>query len=99
VAKQNQRQHKESCSTTSTFISKRKRRECIGCGDHMITVLIVPLIINRYLSPRNCSECDGSGIIKFRNHQPRPCKLCALTKKTMNQKTKNPLRLTAAEKY
>jgi hypothetical protein len=73
--------------------SKRKTKTCWGCGDPFITFKNYDYCPdcavnnNRYLSKNsNCSECDGSGIIKFRGQKPRPCKLCYLTKPNMNKK-------------
>ena len=78
---------------------KRQSQECTGCGDHFTTYrnydYCKDCAVNghRYVSNRNCSECDGLGVIKFRGQKPRPCKLCALTK-TM---PKNNQKLTAEE--
>jgi len=64
----------------------RKTKECVGCGDAFITYRNYDYCVdcavnnNRYLTNSPCSECDGSGIIKFRYQPPRPCKLCSLTK-------------------
>ena len=87
-------------------MTHRKTKECVGCGDSFLTFKNYDYCVecavnnNRYLTKSNCSECDGSGIIKFRGQQPRPCKLCSLTKNSMN---KNPLpkkiKLTPEEKY
>ena len=83
-------------------MTKRKTKECIGCGDSFATYCNYDYCVdcalngNLYLAKSNCAECDGSGTIKFRGHQPRSCKLCALTKKTMNKK---PIKLTPEEKY
>ena len=80
--------------------SQKKHQECLGCGDSFITFKNYDYCANcainnnRYLSHSNCSECDGSGMIKFRGQKPRPCKLCHLTKPNMN---KNPL--TKEETY
>ena len=74
-------------------MTKRKHKECIGCGDNFLTFKNYDYCAdcsingNRYLTKSNCSECDGSGIIKFRNQKPRPCKLCHLTKSNMNNQT------------
>jgi len=73
-------------------VTKRKTKSCLGCGEYFLTFKNYDYCQdcavnnNRYLSKSNCSECDGSGIIKFRNQKPRPCKLCSLTKKTMKTK-------------
>lgn len=73
-------------------MTKRKTKACVGCGDHFLTFKNYDYCVdcaingNRYLTKSNCSECDGSGIIKFRHQKPRPCKLCYLTKSTMNKK-------------
>jgi hypothetical protein len=79
----------------------RKTKACLGCGDTFITYRNYDYCANcavnqnRYLSQSNCSECDGSGIIQFPRTKPRSCKLCALTKKPMNQKIKKkPAKLT-----
>jgi len=79
---------------------KRQTKECLGCADPFITYRNYDYCPNcaingnRYASKSNCSECDGSGIIKFRGQKPRPCKLCALTKPNMNKNL-----LTSEEKY
>src|SRR5438128_5582792 len=76
---------------------KRKSQECLGCGDHFLTFKNYDYCANcavnnnRYLTNSPCSECDGSGIIKFKNQKPRPCKLCALTNKPMTKKIKKKL--------
>jgi len=81
-------------------MTHRKTKECVGCSDPFITYRNYDYCTkcainnNRYLSPSNCSECDGSGTIKFRGHQPRPCKLCALTKNMTKKVTK---KLTAEQ--
>ena len=81
--------------------SKRKHQVCVGCGDHFITYRNYDYCVdcavngNRYLVKSNCSECDGSGIIKFPHQKPRPCKLCHLTKPNMNKNKK----LTAEEQF
>lgn len=73
---------------------KRQLKSCKGCGDHFITLKNYDYCKdcavnnNRYATKSPCSECDGSGMIKFRQQKPRPCKLCYLTKNPMN-KTKN----------
>lgn len=83
-------------------MTQRTTQECFGCGDSFITYKNYDYCANcainnnRYISHSNCSECDGSGWIKFKNRTPRPCKLCALTKPNMNQK---PTKLTSEEKY
>ena len=70
---------------------KHQHKECLGCGDHFLTYRNYDYCAdcainnNRYISKSNCSECDDSGIIKFPNQKPRPCKLCFLTK-NMNKK-------------
>jgi len=80
-------------------MTHRKTKECVGCGDPFITYRNYDYCVdcaingNRYSTKSNCSECDGSGMIKFRNQKLRPCKLCALTK-TM---PKNNQKLTAEE--
>ena len=72
----------------------------MGCGDSLITFKNYDycqdcaINNNRYLSHSNCSECDGSGMIKFRGQKPRPCQLCHLTKPNMNKNL-----LTKKEKY
>jgi hypothetical protein len=73
-------------------MTTRKTKVCLGCGDPFITFKNYDYCTNcavnnnRYLTPSNCPECDGSGIIKFPRTKPRPCKLCYLTKKTMPKK-------------
>jgi DnaJ-class molecular chaperone len=66
----------------------------MGCGNHFTTFknydYCKECAINgsRYLKNSSCSECDGSGMIKFPKQKPRPCKLCALTKPNMNKTKK-----------
>ena len=70
-------------------MTQRKSRECWGCGDNFFTFKNYDYCPNcaingnRYASKSNCSECDGSGMIKFPHQKPRPCKLCSLTKTPM----------------
>jgi DnaJ-class molecular chaperone len=79
----------------------KKTKVCVGCGDNFLTFKNYDYCKdcaingNRYInkSRDRCPECDGSGIIKFRNQKPRPCKLCYLT--NMKKKPK----LTKEEKY
>lgn len=84
-------------------MTTRKNKVCVGCGDHFTTYRNYDycpncaINNNRYLSKSNCPECDGSGMIKFRQQKPRPCKLCALTKKSMNKKTTKKLTAEQAE--
>ena len=66
---------------------KRMRKKCLGCCD---TFTCFPsqnydycskceLNGSRYSNKLSkCSECDGSGIIKFPQQPPRSCKLCSL---------------------
>jgi hypothetical protein len=78
---------------------KRKTKVCVGCGDQFITLKNYDyckdcaINNNRYLQNSPCSECDGSGVIKFPRQKPRPCKLCYLSK------MKKPANLTKTEKY
>lgn len=80
------------------MVQKRKTKQCRGCGDNFLTFKNYDycqgcsLNGSRYINKKSpCSECDGSGIIKFPQEKPRPCKLCYLT----NMKSK----LTKTEKY
>ena len=78
---------------------KRQTKICIGCGDNFLTFknydycLDCAINGNRYLQNSPCSECDGSGVIKFPQQKPRLCKLCNLSKKSMPKNKK----LTAEE--
>ena len=71
---------------------KRKYKDCLGCGDKFLTFKNYDYCKNcslngsRYIKKSPCSECDGSGKIKFPHQKPRPCKLCYLTKKNMKKK-------------
>src|ERR1700722_1791107 len=83
---------------------KRKVKACSGCGSPFLTYRDYDYCAdcavnnNRYLSRNsNCSECDGRGIIKFKNQKPRPCKLCSLTKKSMTKEITK--KLTAEEQF
>ena len=69
---------------------KKQHKACQGCGDHFTTYKNYDYCQdcavngNRYIVRNSsCSECDGSGWIKFPGQPKRPCKLCYLTKKTM----------------
>ena len=79
----------------------KKTQACVGCGDPFTTFKNYDYCVdcaingNRYLVKSPCSECDGSGWIKFKHQPKRPCKLCYLTKTPMN-KTK---KLTAEEQF
>jgi len=95
------RKTQKSPHEASASILQRKRRECFGCGDDFITFKNYDYCPNcaingqRYITKNsNCSECDGSGVIKFRHQKPRPCKLCHLTKNSMNKNL-----LTKEEKF
>jgi hypothetical protein len=85
-----QKIEKESCQTTSTFFSKRKRCECSGCGniftcsekENYDYCSKCEINGSRYVNKENkCSECgDGKGIIQFPHQPPRSCKLCFLAR-------------------
>jgi hypothetical protein len=73
---------------------KRIRKKCFGCLDNFTCSQAknydycssCSLNGSQYLNKDSpCSECDGSGLIKFKNQLPRSCKLCYLAK----QKEKN----------
>ena len=68
---------------------KRIKKKCSGCCDTFTCsqsqnydyCSSCSLNNSRYFNKDSpCSECDGSGIIKFPNQPPRSCKLCHLTK-------------------
>jgi hypothetical protein len=70
----------------------RKSKSCVGCSDQFLTYRnydycqSCAINNNRYVQ-NQCSKCgDGSGQVKFKNQKPRPCKLCYLTKNSMNKK-------------
>lgn len=81
--------------------NKRLHKACVGCDEHFTTFRNYDYCpsceVNgsRYLSKDikddKCSECDGSGWIKFRGQPKRPCKLCALTKPMKRNKTSTQL--------
>jgi hypothetical protein len=83
----------------------RKTKECLGCGDNFLTFKDYDycpncaINNNRYLSQSNCAECDGSGMIKFKNHRPRPCKLCSLTKNMNKKPLTKKTKLTPEEQF
>jgi len=67
---------------------KRIRKKCVGCCDTFTCLQSenydyckdCSLNGSRYINKSSkCSECDGSGLIKFPNQPPRSCKLCCLT--------------------
>ena len=71
---------------------KRIRKKCLGCCDNFTCSQSAnydycrDCAINgsRYINKKSpCSECDGSGIIKFPNQPPRSCKTCYLTNQTI----------------
>ena len=83
-------------SEMQSFIGdqKRIRKKCIGCCDYFICSKSknydyckdCELNGSRYLNKDSpCSECDGSGLVKFKGQPPRNCKLCYLT----NQQEEN----------
>ena len=64
------------------------RKKCLGClatftcykSKNYDYCSACELNNSRYLNKDSpCSECDGSGLIKFKNQPPRNCKLCYLT--------------------
>src|SRR6185369_12343600 len=66
---------------------KRIRRKCFGCLDNFTCYKSknydycssCELNGSRYLNKDSpCSECDGSGLVKFPHQLPRSCKLCYL---------------------
>lgn len=71
---------------------KRIRKKCVGCLDNFTCYQSqnydycrgCELNGSRYVPSRfsksKCSECDGSGIVKFPNQPPRNCKLCYLAR-------------------
>jgi hypothetical protein len=77
---------------------KKIKRECSGCGDNFFCLSSenydycknCALNDNRHINKRNnCSECDGSGIIKFPNQSARSCKLCFLTTQALSNHSRN----------
>jgi hypothetical protein len=78
---------------------KRIRKKCLGCCDTFACLqsknydYCSSCEINggRYANKDSpCSECDGSGLVKFKGQPPRNCKLCYLarqeTELSLNQK-------------
>jgi DnaJ-class molecular chaperone len=87
---------------------KKNPKVCVGCGDNFLTLKNYDyckgceLNGSRYLNKNSdCSECDGSGMIKFRRQKPRSCKLCVLTKPNMKKKLtkKTSPKLTKEESF
>jgi DnaJ-class molecular chaperone len=86
---------------------KRQRKVCIGCAENFLTFKnydyckYCEINSSRYVNQKSpCSECDGSGIIKFKHQKPRPCKLCHLTKTPMKKKIqKISAKLSPEEKF
>lgn len=81
---------------------KRQQKECLGCGNTFLTLKNYDYCANcaingsRYTSKKSpCSECDGSGVIKFPGVKPRPCKLCYLKANMKSKIAKK--KLTAEE--
>ncbi len=77
-------------------MAKRTTKSCSGCSEVFTTYKNYDYCSNctlnnsRYVpKKKHCPECgDGSGLIKFPQQPPRPCKLCTLTKKPMNNQDK-----------
>ncbi|WNE40576.1 MAG: hypothetical protein mread185_000033 [Mycoplasmataceae bacterium] len=70
------------------LLDQKIKKDCFGCGDNFFCLNSqnydycknCELNGNRHINKKsNCSECDGSGIIKFPNQPTRSCKLCSLT--------------------
>ena len=68
---------------------KRIRKKCLGCCDNFTCYAHqnydycrdCAVNGNRYVVRNSpCSECGGSGIIKFPGQPPRNCKLCYLAR-------------------
>ena len=76
------------------FNEKRIRKKCVGCCDTFTCSQSknydycknCELNSSRYVNKKSqCSECDGSGLIKFPNQPVRNCKLCYLTNQTTRE--------------
>ena len=79
----------KSFNNSNKFSEKRIRKKCLGCCDtftcykskNYVYCKKCELNGSRYLNKDSpCSECDGSGLIKFPDQPPRSCKLCYLVK-------------------
>src|SRR5438132_2059555 len=73
---------------------KRIRKKCLGCGNNFTCSQAknydycknCSINSSRYLNKDSpCSECDGSGLIKFPQQPPRNCKLCSLKGEILSQ--------------
>src|ERR1043166_6119594 len=89
------RNEEKNFDNSNKLSEKRIRKKCSGCLDQFTCYQSknyyycssCSLNGSQYLNKNSpCSECDGSGLIKFKNQLPSPCKLCYLTKQ---QKRKN----------
>ncbi|WNE40105.1 MAG: hypothetical protein GBAus27B_000172 [Mycoplasmataceae bacterium] len=76
---------------TYQLLDQKIKKECSGCGDNFICLKSdnydycknCELNGKRHINKQNnCSECDGSGLIKFPQQPARRCKLCWLTVQT-----------------
>ncbi|MDR1670564.1 MAG: hypothetical protein LBR43_02490 [Spiroplasmataceae bacterium] len=76
---------------TYQLLDQKIKKECSGCGDNFFCLNSenydycknCELNNSRYINKQsNCSECDGSGIIKFPQQPVRRCKLCFINSQT-----------------
>ena len=73
---------------------KRIRKKCLGCCDNFTCYKsknydycsACEINGSRYANKDSpCSECDGSGLIKFKEQSPRNCKLCYLAQQEQRE--------------
>jgi hypothetical protein len=86
--------NERSLDSFDKLSEKRIRKKCLGCLD-LFTCLqfknydycsSCSLNESRYLNKDSpCSECDGSGLIKFSNQPPRNCKTCYLARQEKSE--------------
>src|SRR3990170_2694864 len=84
----NNSQKEENINLNTNLKNERRiRKKCIGCLDDFTCFFTknydycrnCEINGNRYINKKSpCSECDGSGLVKFPNQPPRNCKLCYL---------------------
>lgn len=73
------------------LLDQKIKKECSGCGDNFFCLNSenydycknCALNSSRYINKQStCSECDGSGLIKFPQQPVRSCKLCFINSQT-----------------
>jgi hypothetical protein len=85
----------QSLDSFDKLSEKRIRKKCIGCCDYFTCYQSkkydyccnCELNGSRYINKNSkCSECDGSGLVKFKGQTSRNCKTCYLTRQEKRKK-------------